>query len=825
MSRCKSVGHCIRIIRRALKPRPFAEGGTAAGESGAASPAWNAALADRPAGLDSPRQFSRRVSPMTLLACLFLVSAASLRGAAADPSVASGPTEPQALAAASGPAAASKASDPLESRRAEVAQRLALAQQTLRAYQAQRVLPPDDLMLEMELLKWLDLTCSQRQAGVEQARILEQKLNSERSEAGTAEPDGYTTPSTCTFVELEAARDELDDAASHRRSLDLEMEATRGLAQSAHESQASCESQRRLAREALERCNNAKSKPALMRQLELAQLKCQATEEAVRLREEEVKLYQTECAINDLQLQSKQKKLQRLEKSVTFTAEELENQLALLDRAEAEIRRGISAAQNQVRQAQSAAPQTAGIATMLPQASSPLTVGNANGDGQNIQWHQESMSLLQQSLQDIFLKRILWKRRYDLAHRTVSADQLPKWHDEAKDYTARLVNRKELIQIRLQNHTTTLTSLRSRPSAETANAAAAARISEIERLVSFYTNHLQTLQADERLLTRYQKEISSLESNLPTGQWFAVAWERCRELWNYELTSVNDRPVTVAKIVCGVILLITGFVFSRISSAIFRRRVVPRLKLDDGAAAAVQSIVFYVVLLCSTLFSLELVHLPLTAFTFMGGAVAIGIGFGSQNVLSNFISGLILLVERPVRVGDVVHIDGLNGTVDAIGARSTRLRTGSNFEIMVPNSKFLENTVTNWTLSDARIRTMVGVGVAYGSNTREVEQLLRSIVQQRADVFQQPEPIVVFKDFGDNTLLFETHFWIDARSIMGGELIKSEIRHTIDEAFRESRISIAYPQRDVHLDVQSPIQVQVHSAVGQPRHAQHLRAA
>ena len=124
--------------------------------------------------------------------------------------------------------------------------------------------------------------------------------------------------------------------------------------------------------------------------------------------------------------------------------------------------------------------------------------------------------------------------------------------------------------------------------------------------------------------------------------------------------------------------------------------------------------------------ALELIHLPLTVFAFMGGAVAIGVGFGSQNVLNNFMSGLILLAERPIRVGDLVDIDGLYGTIEHVGARSTRVKTGSNLEIIVPNSKFLENNVTNWTLSDARIRVSVQVGVAYGTPTGKVSRVAAS---------------------------------------------------------------------------------------------------
>jgi small-conductance mechanosensitive channel len=229
--------------------------------------------------------------------------------------------------------------------------------------------------------------------------------------------------------------------------------------------------------------------------------------------------------------------------------------------------------------------------------------------------------------------------------------------------------------------------------------------------------------------------------------------------------------------------------------------------LDPGVTSALQTIAFYTLLVTFSLFSLQLISIPLTVFAFLGGAVAIGVGFGSQNILNNFISGLILLAERPIRVGDLVEIDGLHGNVENIGARSTRVRTGANLEIIVPNSTFLENNVTNLTLSDTRIRTMVSVGVAYGSPTRDVDRLLREAVASRPDIHLEPEPIVLFKEFGDNSLLFEIHFWINARTIMQAQKIESEVRHTIDDLCRQAEITIAFPQRDVHLDTVRPIEV------------------
>jgi small-conductance mechanosensitive channel len=212
---------------------------------------------------------------------------------------------------------------------------------------------------------------------------------------------------------------------------------------------------------------------------------------------------------------------------------------------------------------------------------------------------------------------------------------------------------------------------------------------------------------------------------------------------------------------------------------------------------------------CFGFISLELTNVPLTIFTFLGGAVAIGVGFGSQNILNNFISGLILLAEQPIRVGDLIDIDGLSGNVEKIGARSTRVKTGANLEIIVPNSKFLESNVTNWTLSDTRMRTVVKVGVAYGSPTERVAAILKQAVDECPLALPAPEPIILFKDFGDNSLSFEVHFWIYVRTMMQARKIESDLRYIIDGLLRAADISIAFPQRDVHLDTVKPIEVNI----------------
>ncbi|MBI2479359.1 MAG: mechanosensitive ion channel, partial [Planctomycetia bacterium] len=228
-----------------------------------------------------------------------------------------------------------------------------------------------------------------------------------------------------------------------------------------------------------------------------------------------------------------------------------------------------------------------------------------------------------------------------------------------------------------------------------------------------------------------------------------------------------------------------------------------------SGAAAMQSLSFYVLLICFTLTALKFVNVPLTMFTFLGGAIAIGVGFGSQNIVNNFISGLILLAERPIKVGDLIQIDDLYGNVEQIGARSTIIRTGNNLDIIVPNSTFLENNVVNLTRGDDKLRTNVKVGIAYGSPTREATKLMKHAAVEHGRILNSPEPFVWFTEFGDNSLNFEVHFWVKVRSISDRTRIESDIRYRIDQLFRDAGVTIAFPQRDIHIDATTPIPVRM----------------
>jgi len=293
-------------------------------------------------------------------------------------------------------------------------------------------------------------------------------------------------------------------------------------------------------------------------------------------------------------------------------------------------------------------------------------------------------------------------------------------------------------------------------------------------------------------------------------------WETVREglqrvaaIWNFQLTAIDGRPLTVGKVTIALLVLLVGVPIAKVVIRRISHRLFTRIGLEPGAAAAFQTLALYAVVVCLAVFALWVSEIPITVFALAGGAIAIGVGFGSQNVINNFISGLILLAERPIKVGDLIEVGDTFGEVESIGARSTKIKSFDNFHIIVPNGAFLEQNVVNWTHSDNLVRVHLQVGVAYGSPTRQVEEFIRQAVGELDQAVIPPEPTVLFEDFGDSALIFEALFWIVMRRPTDRRRALSDVRFRIDELFRENGIVIAFPQRDVHLDNLQPLQVRL----------------
>lgn len=293
--------------------------------------------------------------------------------------------------------------------------------------------------------------------------------------------------------------------------------------------------------------------------------------------------------------------------------------------------------------------------------------------------------------------------------------------------------------------------------------------------------------------------------NVEWTEWFR--W--LSALWTTRILTLEGRAVAVGNIVLALVFVTLGLWGARRAVRLLSRRFLSRLVPDPASQATLETLSFYLAVVFLILFGLTLANIPLTVFTVVGGALAIGVGFGSQNVLNNFISGLILLIERPIKIGDYVEVDELFGRVERIGFRSTEILAFGNRHIIVPNSTFLEKNVLNWTHMNKLVRVKVSVGVAYGSPTEKVKELLLRAVSEEERALADPEPIVLFKNFGESSLDFELVLSIELNALRDMDMVASNLRFSIDRLFRENGIVISFPQRDVHLDALKPIEVRL----------------
>jgi small-conductance mechanosensitive channel len=282
-----------------------------------------------------------------------------------------------------------------------------------------------------------------------------------------------------------------------------------------------------------------------------------------------------------------------------------------------------------------------------------------------------------------------------------------------------------------------------------------------------------------------------------------------RDIWNYPLITLSSGAViSISQVVLAILIVLAGLVLGRWLQKMVGRQM-SRTSLNPNSAQTIQRLVFYFILVLVFVTALAMLHIPIGALAFISGAVAIGIGFGAQNIINNLISGWILMTERPVRIGDFIEIDDHKGVVESIGNRSTLIRRVDGVHLLVPNSQMLERVVINWTLRDLRIRTTIRVGVAYGSPVERVIELLYEAVKSQAESLNEPPPLVVFEDFGDNALIFDAYFWADVAGEKELRTIRSDIRVRIDRLFHENGIVIAFPQRDVHFDAGKPLEVRL----------------
>jgi len=257
----------------------------------------------------------------------------------------------------------------------------------------------------------------------------------------------------------------------------------------------------------------------------------------------------------------------------------------------------------------------------------------------------------------------------------------------------------------------------------------------------------------------------------------------------------TDIPLRLSNIISAFLVILVARLISWSLVHLFLYRYYQRKEINIGSQHAINQLLQYVIYVFAFFIALDRMGVNLTLVWAGAGALLIGVGIGLQQTVSDFFSGLLLLFERSVEVGDVLEMEALVGTVKKIGLRSSQIQTRENITVIVPNSKLTSDKVINWSHFDNRARFSISVGVAFGSDTKLVKSLLIKVANSHKHVIKNPPPFVRFTDFGDSALQFELHFW--SREFIRIEDVKSDLRFEVDQVFRENNITIPFPQRDV----------------------------
>jgi small-conductance mechanosensitive channel len=415
----------------------------------------------------------------------------------------------------------------------------------------------------------------------------------------------------------------------------------------------------------------------------------------------------------------------------------------------------------------------------------------------------EQKEILQQYLD---IGKEMWQYRYSLIGDSPSVlenlREIRRRTEEHIENLTRLAKRSQGQQVALQSRVGALQKKledTSRPYASLEEKSLQGELKALQELARETLFFASSMSQFSLLAQRLHRELSEAIGSFQITEHVAALGKRTfQDIWNMEVWVIDDNQIVVGELAVALGLLFGGFVAIRLFSAWISRRFQKRFNMTAEGASLIQRVSFYIFFILTLLWVLRIVNIPLTAFAFLGGALAIAVGFGAQHLFNNFISGFFLIIQKPIKVGDIIALDdGTVALVKEIGTRHTPIQNFDGVDILLPNSYLLENKITNWTYSDRKLRNKLSVGVAYGTNTRKVEDLLLRAAREHPNVLKNPFPFVIFKEFGDSSLNFDMYFWVDMKQA-SGLTVGSELRHNVTELFREQGVAIPFPQMDVH---------------------------
>ena len=503
----------------------------------------------------------------------------------------------------------------------------------------------------------------------------------------------------------------------------------------------------------------------------------------------QVRAYKSAFDNNVNMIQRLRRRLADIKDNLSFTKELLDENINKLKERINELNEEMNSARKALDSANSSlirarSSLTSNDINSLTNNSSSFTARNAR-----VFYWENMLSLIEDEISLNREAQEIWQNRYKLFHDTASGEEIWSLRESSANRInelQRLLNSVRAIENEGINTVIKQNLVQAIENYKKITSDVSNRYESIIPNAVFLQQRLNEEANDHLSALRLAEKVSSFSKETVMG------------FLNTELWQGEGYSVTVSKLVIAIVVFLSSFFLSSWGSKWIKRRMIKRFKASITAANAVQRITFYILWVAFALIALNIVKIPLTAFAFMGGAMAVGLGFGMQNIFNNLISGFIVIFSRPFKVNDIIEVAGTQGTVEDIGSRSTTIKTWDGFDVVLPNRYFLENSVTNWTGSDLKKREILKVSVSYDSDSRQVEKLLLEITNKHSSVLKNPAPLVIFKNFGDDALEFEIYYWIELRKSSGLK-VSSDLRHHIASVFKEENITIPYPQRDIHI--------------------------
>jgi potassium-dependent mechanosensitive channel len=542
-------------------------------------------------------------------------------------------------------------------------------------------------------------------------------------------------------------------------------------------------------------------------------------------------------AAQDVERNLIEKKIHEANRGAVFSDEDFERIKNATQNRKKSLREEIDELRK--RQRKASTDEAAALANLNKirgdQTSEAASIELAAINHEAAQARTSSLQMMIDSLEAFDQVETLIPEAYEYRKILLNSKTSSKERNEALESLSSLQQRISAWKIVSDNELASITAdINKEQSRVTAFAADDPRLSAVKRIRSILWERqsliqrlTQSLSVQLNMLDRWIEEYSekyrqpwySTLSNSLSG-----AWDGVIRIWNitvseYEVIYERDgqkipqlRQVTLGTIITALILFIIAYLIAAHISRRFQHLLVRRKIIGENQARTLRTWLMLLVALMLALATLNWLNIPLTIFAFLAGALAIGVGFGTQTIIKNFISGIILLFERKIRVGDVIEVDNTVGVVSEINTRSSIVRSVNGIENLVPNSMFLENRVVNWTLNNRNLRREIYLGVAYGSPTQDVLKILLEVADRHGLVLKDPEPIATFSNFGENSLDFTLYFWIELNDKTNRLVIESDLRIMIEKRLNEAGIGVPFPQRDIHLEMSKPLQVQMHPA-------------